>query len=378
VTAGPADTARSPIRSALADLVPYEPGKPVEEVQRELGLERVVKLASNEGPLGPFPAAREAIARATLELNRYPDGGAWRLRQALAERLGVRFEETTVCAGADAVIGFVAMATLDPGDEAVTGWPSFPSYVLDPLKLAAVPVRVPLADERFDLEAILAAITPRTKLVFIAAPNNPTGTTSSRAELADYFARVPPHVLTVLDQAYLEYVDDPDYPDAVEEYAKEGYRVLVLRTFSKIFGLAGLRVGYGVGPPDVITAIGKVRRAFDVTSVGQEAALASLADDGEIARRRAANREAMALLLRTLGDHGLEPAGPAVANFVFVRAPEAEALGRELLRRGVIVRPMGPFGAPDALRITAGTPEEIAFLADALDEIARAAPTVLT
>lgn len=373
MTAGPADTARSPIRPALAGLVPYEPGKPVEEVQRELGLEHVVKLASNEGPFGPFPAAREAIARATLELNRYPDGGAWRLRQALADRLGVRFEEITVCAGADAVIGFVALATLDPGDEAVTGWPSFPSYVLDPLKLAAVPVRVPLKDERFDLERILAAITPRTKLVFIAAPNNPTGTTSSRAELDDYFAHVPPHVLTVLDQAYLEYVDDPDYPDAIEEYAKEGHRVLVLRTFSKIFGLAGLRVGYGVGPPDVITAIGKVRRAFDVSSIGQEAALASLSDDGEIARRRATNREAMTLLLRTLGDHGLEPAGPAVANFVFVRVPDAEALNHELLRRGVIVRPMGPFGAPDALRITAGTPEDIAFLAAALDEIARSA-----
>lgn len=366
----PADPARSPIRPALADLVPYEPGKPVEEVQRELGLERVVKLASNEGPFGPFPSAQEAIARAALELNRYPDGGAWRLRQALAERHGVRFEEVTVCAGADAVIGFVCLATLDPGDEALTGWPSFPSYVLDPLKLAAVPVRVPLREDRFDLDAVLAAITPRTKLVFVAAPNNPTGTTSARAELDAYFARVPPHVLTVLDQAYLEYVDDPDYPDAIEEYAKAGHRVLVLRTFSKIFGLAGLRVGYGVGPSDVVTAIGKVRRAFDVTSAGQEAALASLSDDAEIARRRDLNRDAMALLESTLRSHGLDPVGPAVANFLFVRAPDAEALNDALLQRGVIIRPMRPFGDPSGLRITAGTPDEIAFLAAALDEIA--------
>ena len=372
MTARPADTARSPIRPALADLVPYEPGKPVEEVQRELGLERVVKLASNEGPFPPFPAAQEAIARATLELNRYPDGGAWRLRQALAERHGVRFEEVTVCAGADAVIGFVSMATLDPGDEAVTGWPSFPSYVLDPLKLAAAPIRVPLRDDRFDLEALLAAITPRTKLVFVAAPNNPTGTTNTRAELDEYFERVPPHVLTVLDQAYLEYVEDPEYPDAIEEYAKAGHRVLVLRTFSKIFGLAGLRVGYGIGPPDVITAIGKVRRAFDVTSAGQEAALASLSDDEEITRRRGVNREAMALLESALRSHGLDPVGPAAANFVFVRVPGAEALNDALLHRGVIVRPMSPFGAPDALRITAGTPDEIAFLSEALDEIAPA------
>ena len=199
------------IRPALAGLVAYEPGKPVEEVQRELGLERVVKLASNEGPYGPFPAALEAIERATLELNRYPDGGAYRLRQALAERHDVRFEEVTVCAGADAVIGYIALATLDPGDDIVTGWPSFASYVIDPLKLGANPIRVPLRSYRFDLEALLAEITPRTKLVFVSAPNNPTGTTTTRAELDAYFDAVPPHVLTVIDQAYFEYIDDPDY-----------------------------------------------------------------------------------------------------------------------------------------------------------------------
>jgi histidinol-phosphate aminotransferase len=357
------------IRPALAGLVPYEPGKPVEEVQRELGLDRVVKLASNEGPYGPFPAAQEAIARASLELNRYPDGGAWRLRHALADHHGVRFEEVTVCAGADAVIGYTAMATLDPGDEAVTGWPSFPSYVLDPLKIGAVSVRVPLREDRFDLETILGAITPRTRLVFIAAPNNPTGTTSTRAELDAYFSDVPQHILTVLDQAYLEYIEDPDYPDGIEEYAKAGHRVLVLRTFSKIYGLAGLRVGYGVGPEEVVTAIAKVRRAFDVASVGQEAALASLADTVEIGRRRTANREAMAVLESVVRGRGLEPAGPAVANFLFVRVGDAAALGDALLRRGVIVRPMSPFGAPDALRITVGTPDEIAFLAEALEAV---------
>ena len=353
-------------RPALDGLVPYEPGKPVEEVQRELGLERVVKLASNEGPYGPFAAAQEAIARATLELNRYPDGGAWRLRNALADRYGVRFEQVTVCAGADAIVGYVCMTALDPGDEVVTGWPSFPSYALDPLKLGGAVVRVPLKDERIDLDAMLAAITPRTKLVFIAAPNNPTGTTNGRAELDAYFERVPPHVLTVLDQAYFEYVEDPEYPDAIADYFHRGHRVLVLRTFSKIFGLAGLRVGYGIGPEDVITAIGKVRRAFDVTSAGQEAALASLGDDAEIARRRVANRQAMVLLHGVLGEHGLEPAGPAVANFVFARVGDAEGLDEALLRRGVIARPLRSFGAPDALRITAGTPEEIAFLGEAL------------
>jgi histidinol-phosphate aminotransferase len=357
------------IRPALAGLVAYEPGKPVEEVQRELGLERVVKLASNEGPYGPFPAALEAIERATLELNRYPDGGAYRLRQALAERHGVRFEEVTVCAGADAVIGYIALATLDPGDDVVTGWPSFASYVIDPLKLGANPIRVPLRSYCFDLEALLAEITPRTKLVFVSAPNNPTGTTTTRAEFDAYFDAVPPHVLTVIDQAYFEYIDDPDYPDAIQEYAKAGRQVLVLRTFSKIYGLAALRVGYGVGSEDVITSITKVRRAFDVTSVAQEAALASLDDAGEIARRRTANRESMGLLVAALRDAGLDPVEPAVANFVFVEVDDAASFNEALLRRGVIVRPLGSFGAPNALRITAGTPDEIAFLADALHAV---------
>ena len=228
-------------------------------------------------------------------------------------------------------------------------------------------VRVPLRDDRYDLEAILSAITDRTKLVFIAAPNNPTGTTNDRAELEAYFAEVPARVLTVLDQAYFEYSEDAEYPDAISEFLKAGHNVLVLRTFSKIFGLAGLRVGYGVGPEEVVTAIGKVRRAFDVTSAGQEAALASFAEVDEIARRRTANRAAMASLQRIVSDRGLEPAGPAVANFLFVRVDDALALNEALLRAGVIVRPMGAFGAPNALRITAGTPDEIAFFEQALD-----------
>ena len=355
------------MRPALDGLVPYEPGKPVEEVQRELGLDRVVKLASNEGPFGPFPSALEAIDRSARDGNRYPDGGCFRLTHELAERHGVRPEEITVAAGSDAVVGYLAYATLDPGDEVVTGWPSFPSYVLDPLKLGAVPVRVPLREQRFDLDALLDALTPRTKLVFIATPNNPTGTMTTRQELDDYFARVPDHVVTVVDQAYREYIDDPDYPDAVEEYAKRGRRVVVLRTFSKIYGLAGFRVGYGVGPAELVSGIHKVQRAFDVTSAAQEAALASLGDDAELTRRRTVNRTAMGDLERVLREHGYEPVTPALGNFLFVELGEdAEALDAALLRQGVIVRPMGAFGAPKALRITAGTPEEIAFFGEAL------------
>jgi len=358
------------IRPALDGLVPYEPGKPVEVVQRELGLDHVVKLASNEGPFGPFPVAIEAIGRALPESNRYPDGGCYRLRETLAERHGVRFEEVIVAAGADAVIGYVCQSTLDPGDEIVTPWPSFPSYVLDPLKAAAVTVRVPLDVGRVDVDALLAAVTSRTKLAFVPTVNNPTGTMTPREDLLRFLDAVPEHVLTVIDEAYFQYVEDPSFPDAIEEAAKRGRNVLALRTFSKIFGLAGLRIGYGVGPAGVVSAMRKVQRAFDVTTPAQEAALASLDDDAELERRRAVNRDAMAALEAVLREHGFDPISPAVGNFLFVDVGEdAAALDQRLLRRGVIVRPMGSFGAPSALRITAGTPEEIAFLAEQLDAV---------
>ncbi|MDQ3066901.1 MAG: histidinol-phosphate transaminase [Actinomycetota bacterium] len=357
-------------RAALDGLVPYEPGKPEEEVQRELGLDRVVKLASNEGPWGPFPAALEALERSASALNRYPDGGAFHLRNAIAERHGVDTANVITGAGADAIIGHLSVAALDPGDEIVTGWPSFISYVLDALKLGAVPRKVPLVDDRYDLDALLDAVGPKTKLVYIATPNNPTGTMTTRTELDAYFERVPEHVLTVVDQAYFEYIDHPDYPDAVAEYLNRGRRVLVLRTFSKIYGLAGLRVGYGVGPADVIEAIGKTRRAFDVSTQAQVAALASIDGRDELAERRRLTHEGRAQLERTLREHGFQPAGPAVANFLFVEVgDDAQGLFEALLRQGAIVRPMGGFGAPGALRITVGTPDENAFFSEALASV---------
>ncbi|MEP6812725.1 MAG: histidinol-phosphate transaminase [Actinomycetota bacterium] len=353
-------------RPAIADLVPYEPGKPVEEVQRELGLDRVVKLASNEGPFPPFPAALEAIERTARDLNRYPDGGVWALRSALAERHGVPLEAVVVGAGADGVIDLLSQATLDPGDEIVCGWPSFPSYVLDAAKLGAVSRKVPLRDQTYDLDAMLAAIGPRTKLVYVCHPNNPTGTANGRDELAAFLDGVPEHVLVVLDQAYFEYIDDPEYADGVEEHFKQRERIVVLRTFSKIYGLAGLRVGYGVAPPDVVVATSKVRRAFDVTATAQAAALASMADDEEIARRRAQNATGRAALEATLREHGLEPAGPALGNFVYTEVGDGRALFDQLLQQGVIVRPLAGFGSPGAIRVSVGTPEENATFAAAL------------
>ncbi len=365
-----AEIADSFFRPAVRDLVPYEPGKPVEEVQRELGLARIVKLASNEGPFGPFPEAIAAIERAAPELNRYPDGGAYRLRAALAERLDVRFEEVAIGAGSDGLVDCLSQAILEPADEVVCGWPSFPSYVIDARKLGAIPKTIPLSEFRYDLDAMLDAVTPKTKIVYVCHPNNPTGTMNSRAELDAYFERVPEHVLTVLDQAYLEYIDDSDYPDGIEEYAKTGRRVLVLRTFSKIYGLAGLRVGYGIGPASVATAIGKVRRAFDITTPAQEAALASLDASAELDRRRRLNAESRPAIEATLREHGFGPAGPAVANFVYAETGEdSRPLFERLLREGAIVRPTHGFGGPNAIRVTAGTPEENAFFAEALARV---------
>ena len=355
------------VRASLAGLVPYEPGKPVEEVQRELGLDRVVKLASNEGPFGPFPAALEALARSTRELNRYPDGGAYALRAGLAERQGVRFEEIAIGAGADGVVDTLSQAVLEPGDGVVLGWPSFPSYAIYAAKMGADVRKVPLREHRYDLEAMLEAIDARTKLVYVCHPNNPTGTMNTRSELRAFLDRVPGHVLTVVDQAYFEYIDDPEYPDAIEEHFRAGRRVAVLRTFSKIYGLAGLRVGYAVAPAELVAALSKTRRAFDVASSAQAAALASLDATDELERRRRLNAEGIVELERILRDAGLVAAGPAVANFLYADVGEdARALFDELLRLGVVVRPLAGFGAPEAIRVTVGTPEEHAVFAEAL------------
>src|SRR5439155_6645224 len=335
-------------RPAVQELTPYQPGKPVEDVQRELGLERVVKLASNEGPFGPFPAARAALEEAAGELNRYPDGGSYRLHRALAERHGVGPEQIAVGAGADGCIDMLSQAILDPGDEVVCGWPSFPSYVIYGSKQGAKVNTVPLQELRYDLEALLATVTQRTKLVYICQPNNPTGTMNTVDELDAFFERVPDHVLTVVDQAYFEYIDRRDYPDAVERYLKAGKRVAVLRTFSKIYGLAGLRIGYAVAPGDVCASLAKVRRPFDIATTAQVAALASIGDEAELGRRRAVNEDGLARLDAILREQGFDPA-PSVGNFVYADTDaDANVLFDRLLHEGVIVRPLAGFGSATA------------------------------
>jgi histidinol-phosphate aminotransferase len=263
----------------------------------------------------------------------------------------------------------LSQAVLDLGDEIVCGWPSFPSYVIYAAKQGAVPRTVELVDHRYDLDALLAAVTPRTKLVYICHPNNPTGTMNTADELDRYFEQVPEHVLTVIDQAYFEYIDRPDYPDAVERYLKPGRRVAVLRTFSKIYGLAGLRVGYAVADADVCASMAKVRRPFDITTPAQLAALASIGEEAELARRRAVNAEGLARLDSLLREHGLDPV-PSVGNFLYVdTGGDANVLFERLLREGIIVRPLTGFGSPSAIRVSVGAPDELDFLAIALARV---------
>ena len=364
-----ADRDDSFFRASVNSLSPYQPGRPIEHVQREHGLERVIKLASNEGPFGPLPAAIEAMSQAHSDLNRYPDGGAYTLHHALAERHGVPVANVCAGAGADGCIDYLSQAILDPGDEIVCGWPSFPSYVIYARKQGAHAHLVPLRDLRYDLDAIADAITPHTKIAYICHPNNPTGTMNTTEELDAWFERVPERVITVLDQAYFEYIDRPDYPDGIERYFKAGRDVVVLRTFSKIYGLAGQRIGYAVGPERVIAAMTKVRRPFDLTTTAQVAAVASIDGGAEIERRRAINSEGLARLAEILTEHGFEPV-PSVGNFVYVDVgDDASELFERLLREGVIVRPLAGFGAPTAIRVSVGTPDELDEFASALGRV---------
>ncbi len=330
----------------------------------------VAGLGLNEGLEGPFRSALAAIEAVLPSLNRYPGRGSFELVGALAERHQVPFEQVFVAAGADAVIGYVCQAVLEPGDEVVVAWPSFPSFVRDPLKRDAVAVAVPLSSAGdVDFGAMASAVTPRTRLVFLATPNNPTGRVVQREELLAFVAGLPEHVLPVIDEAYFDYLDPSDRFDGVVELVRRGVDALVLRTFSKLYGLAGLRVGYGVGPAAVVAAMHRVQRGYDVGAPAQAAALASLADEDEIGRRRDRNRKAVAALMALLVAHGLEPLSGSEANFVLVElGTGADEVGAALLRHGVAVQSGAPFGAPTAVRVSAGARDELDRLGRALDE----------
>ena len=356
-----------PLRDALASVEPYRPQRPMRQLQEELGLERIVKLASNEGAFGPLPAAVAAFEAAAGELNRYPDGGGVRLREALAERHGVALDQVVLGNGADELIRLCAVATLDAGDRAVFPWPSFASYAVSTACSGAEPVRVPLRERAFDLDAVLHAVRGgRVKVVYLANPNNPTGTLLDRAELRRFLGELPDGVLCVLDEAYAEYAEvEPEGPALLREGAA---RLAVLRTFSKVYGLAALRVGYALASPDVADALDRVRPIFNVNQPAQEAALASLHERDAVALRVEHARRARKLLFETLAGAGLDPIA-SQTNFVYADVPngDGEGLADRLLREGVIVRALRGFGAPGAIRVTAGSDEENELFAQALE-----------
>lgn len=337
-------------------LTPYQPGKPIEEVERELGLTDVVKLASNENALGPSPAGLAAATEALADMHRYPEGGAVVLAAKLAGRLGVAPQQLIFGTGSNEVIDLLIRTFARPGDRLVMSEDAFVVYALIAKAVAAVPVQVPARDYHHDLDAIADAVTDETKMVFLANPNNPTGTIFKRDQWRSFMARVPEHVVVVVDQAYYEYVDDEDYPEVLDELDRYP-GLVVLRTFSKIYGLAGLRLGYGVGSADIMGALARVRQPFNTTSAGQAAAIAALDDEDHVRRSRELVREGRTFFAAELDRMGIEWV-PSQANFVLVRVGAGAQVTQAMLEAGVIVRPMDAYGFADHVRITFGTADE--------------------
>ncbi|MBI3603588.1 MAG: histidinol-phosphate transaminase [Nitrospirae bacterium] len=348
----------------IASLVPYLPGKPIEELERELGIPRAIKLASNENPLGPSPKALAVLTEVTGTLNRYPDGGAHRLRRALADRYKVTPDQVILGNGSDEIIGLLVRTFLSPGDEAVMADQTFVIYKMEVTAAHGVPVIVPLQAGRHDLPAMAKAVTPKTRLLFVCNPNNPTGTMVAAEDVAALMAQVPDHVVVVFDEAYYEYVVSRDFPDSLG-YVKQNRNAIVLRTFSKIYGLAGLRIGYGLTTPEITGYLNRVRPPFNANSLAQRAALAALGDEEHVARSRALNQAEMSRVRTELGSLGFQPL-PSEANFLYFDVGRS---GREifeaLLREGVIVRHI----EGRMLRVTIGLPEENTRFLQALKDV---------
>jgi histidinol-phosphate aminotransferase len=354
----------------LCDVPVYQPGRPIEEVAREHGLNprRVIKLASNENALGPSPKALAAMRAALKTAHLYPDGSGFYLRRALAKKLGVEMDNIILGAGSNEIIEFLYHTFVAPGDEVVVGERAFVIYAIMAKMFRAKCVSVPFCDggHAHDLDAMRAAITPRTKLVFVANPNNPSGTRVGNAALDKFIRSLPPHVVCVLDEAYYEFLDDP--PPSIR-YAMTG-NVVVLRTFSKIVGLAGLRIGYGVAQKDCIALKHRVRQPFNVNSIALAGALAALSDPEHIRNTRRMTRNGLSYLYREFTRLKLEHV-PSAANFVLARVGDGAKIFAALQRRGVIVRPVGGgYGLPEWIRVTVGLPEENRkFVRELADEL---------
>jgi histidinol-phosphate aminotransferase len=345
-------------RKTLQGMTPYSPGKPIWEVQRELGLQEVIKLASNENPLGPSPKALEAIAKALPELHRYPDADAAKLKQVIAEVFKVEAKQLIVTNGGDELITLVSEAFLDVGDEVVVPEPSFSEYTFGALLMGAVVKKVSLkTDFSYDIEAILAAVTTRTKIVYLCSPNNPTGTFLSKAELQQILDALPKHVLVMLDAAYSHYTSSAEYTDGME-FVRAGYPVLVLQTFSKAYGLAGIRVGFGVAPADIIQSIVQVKEPFNVNALAQAAAIAAIGDNEHVKQSSKLVREERLRLYEALSQLGLGYT-ESMSNFILVElGSEAKSIYERLMAKGIIVRYGLIYGLPQHVRVSVGLPIE--------------------
>lgn len=353
--------------NGVESLVPYPPGKPIEELERELGISGSIKLASNENPLGPSKKAVDAIAGALKNLHRYPDGSCYYLKERLSERLGVPEDMLIIGNGSNEIIELLIRTFLGNGGEAVMGEPSFAVYPLAVQAAGAVARKVALTkDLRHDLQAMAKAVTEKTRLVFIANPNNPTGTINTAGEFDAFMKALPDGVIVCVDEAYFEFVRDRAFPDSLK-YVKDGRPVVVLRTFSKIYGLAGLRVGYGISHPGIIDYMNRVRQPFNVNSLAQVAALAALGDDAHLEKTRENNEKGLAYLFKELGKTGLECV-PTEANFFLVKVGDGLGVYNALLKKGVIVRPMASYGLPEYIRVTVGLPDENARFIRAFTE----------
>jgi histidinol-phosphate aminotransferase len=321
----------------IASLSPYTPGKPIEELQRELGLARIIKLASNENPLGPSPKALAALSQGAETLHRYPDGGAFRLREALADRWKVTPDQVILGNGSDEILGLLARTFLAPGDEAIMADQTFVIYKMEVTAAHGKPIIIPLKLGRHDLQAMADVITDRTRLLFLCNPNNPTGTMVSAFEVERLLSRVPAHTVVVFDEAYVEYVRSQQFPDSMA-YVKQGRNVIVLRTFSKIYGLAGLRIGYGVTTVEITNFLNRVRPPFNANSLAQCAALAALGDDEHVAQSRLVKEAGMEQMVKGLTALGFSPI-PSETNFVYVDIRQDGRLVFEaLLKEGLIIR----------------------------------------
>jgi histidinol-phosphate aminotransferase len=348
----------------ILDIAPYQPGKPIEEVERELEIAGAIKLASNENPFPPPPGVLQAIRQVLGGLNRYPDGSGFYLRHALAKRHGVSPDAIVLGNGSNELLELVARTFVRHGEEVVFPHPSFVVYPSIVQSVGGIRVVVTLKDHRLDLLTMARAITPLTKLVFIANPNNPTGTIVTVEEVDKFLNDIPERVIVVFDEAYVDFAHGPDFPDSLA-HLRQGRRVIVLRTFSKIASLAGLRVGYAVADPDGIALVNRIRQPFNVNTVAQVAALAALEEEAHARQTVALIHEGIGTLYRAFDELGIKYV-PTRANFILVEMPDATRVYQELLRQGVIVRPMASFGLERALRITVGTPEENAKLIQSL------------